>query len=162
MLFGAGTATPAAATKKLRVGMVGLGGRGTGTLGTIEGSALLAQKMEMVALADVNPETLEPHKSKGYALFGTASELIQVNIPSRFNCRVDLTGSLHSLPSLRLTIPGLLRAEWPHRHAVDRYPTLLPHKYRYRGVCSWIARPCLLYTSPSPRDLSTSRMPSSA
>ena len=26
----------------------------------------------------------------------------------------------------------------------------------------WIARICLLYTSPSPRDLSTSRMPSSA
>ena len=25
-----------------------------------------------------------------------------------------------------------------------------------------IAHPCLLYTSPSPRDLSTSRMPSSA
>ena len=26
----------------------------------------------------------------------------------------------------------------------------------------WIKRACLLYTSPSPRDLSTSRMPSSA
>jgi len=67
--------------------MVGLGGRGTGTLGTIEGSALLAQKMEMVALADINPEALEPHKAKGYALFGTASELIQVNIQSRVQPR---------------------------------------------------------------------------
>lgn len=106
---GACTISPAAAaTKKLRVGMVGLGGRGTGTLGTIErlslssslslprplwlsfvlcitcvvlraGSALLAQKMEMVALADVDPARLEPHKSKGYALFGTASEMIQVS-----------------------------------------------------------------------------------
>ena len=28
-----------------------------------------------------------------------------------------------------------------------------------RQMCAWI---CLLYTSPSPRDLSTSRMPSSA
>lgn len=74
------THTSAAGTKKLRVGMVGLGGRGTGTLGTIEGSDLLAQKMEMVALADVDPEALEPHRSKGYALFGTASELIQVNL----------------------------------------------------------------------------------
>ena len=27
---------------------------------------------------------------------------------------------------------------------------------------SWLSLPCLLYTSPSPRDLSTSRMPSSA
>eukprot|EP00829_Urostomides_striatus_P017624 TRINITY_DN614_c0_g2_i5.p2 TRINITY_DN614_c0_g2~~TRINITY_DN614_c0_g2_i5.p2 ORF type:complete len:134 (-),score=57.90 TRINITY_DN614_c0_g2_i5:18-377(-) len=31
------------------------------------------------------------------------------------------------------------------------------------GICCvWIPNPCLLYTSPSPRDLSTSRMPSSA
>ena len=29
------------------------------------------------------------------------------------------------------------------------------------GFCLWLKR-CLLYTSPSPRDLSTSRMPSSA
>ena len=29
------------------------------------------------------------------------------------------------------------------------------------GVATW-SPPCLLYTSPSPRDLSTSRMPSSA
>ena len=73
---------PAATSKarqKLQVGMVGLGGRGTGTLGTIEGSALLAEKMEMVALADVDADALEPHKSKGYALFSTASELIQVS-----------------------------------------------------------------------------------
>ena len=32
-------------------------------------------------------------------------------------------------------------------------------KGRLRSTCSWA---CLLYTSPSPRDLSTSRMPSSA
>ena len=41
---------------------------------------------------------------------------------------------------------------------------------REDGVSTWLnnskrirlANPCLLYTSPSPRDLSTSRMPSSA
>ena len=33
----------------------------------------------------------------------------------------------------------------------------LPH-----GICDKTAKACLLYTSPSPRDLSTSRMPSSA
>ena len=35
----------------------------------------------------------------------------------------------------------------------------------FRLTCdgkSYICNPCLLYTSPSPRDLSTSRMPSSA
>ena len=30
------------------------------------------------------------------------------------------------------------------------------------GSCAWLDVHCLLYTSPSPRDLSTSRMPSSA
>jgi len=32
----------------------------------------------------------------------------------------------------------------------------------YKRVEDWHGTPCLLYTSPSPRDLSTSRMPSSA
>ena len=32
----------------------------------------------------------------------------------------------------------------------------------YEEVASLIIKDCLLYTSPSPRDLSTSRMPSSA
>eukprot|EP00831_Metopus_contortus_P017032 TRINITY_DN17171_c0_g1_i5.p2 TRINITY_DN17171_c0_g1~~TRINITY_DN17171_c0_g1_i5.p2 ORF type:complete len:104 (+),score=22.49 TRINITY_DN17171_c0_g1_i5:130-441(+) len=36
------------------------------------------------------------------------------------------------------------------------------HNYEERGMKVIIAKPCLLYTSPSPRDLSTSRMPSSA
>ena len=30
------------------------------------------------------------------------------------------------------------------------------------GFAAWATEDCLLYTSPSPRDLSTSRMPSSA
>jgi len=32
----------------------------------------------------------------------------------------------------------------------------------YGGGAGMVLKPCLLYTSPSPRDLSTSRMPSSA
>ena len=79
-LLGTPAAAPTAARaprNKLRVGMVGLGGRGTGTLGTMEKSARLLAKMEIVALADVDAERLAPHKDKGYALFGTASELIQ-------------------------------------------------------------------------------------
>ena len=42
---------------------------------------------------------------------------------------------------------------WELMHAVDEY---IPTPVREED------RPCLLYTSPSPRDLSTSRMPSSA
>ena len=39
----------------------------------------------------------------------------------------------------------------------DSYETIL-----HLGATDWICDLCLLYTSPSPRDLSTSRMPSSA
>ena len=67
----------AAAGRNPKVGIVGLGGRGSSTLGTIEGSERLQEKMTVVALADVDAEALEPHKDKGYALFATASELIQ-------------------------------------------------------------------------------------
>ena len=36
------------------------------------------------------------------------------------------------------------------------------HYYQFTPVMGQIVDVCLLYTSPSPRDLSTSRMPSSA
>ena len=39
---------------------------------------------------------------------------------------------------------------------------LFPHLNVYENVCFGLKKLCLLYTSPSPRDLSTSRMPSSA
>ena len=42
-----------------------------------------------------------------------------------------------------------IRAQW------DNLEPMNPHRAAHYGVC-------LLYTSPSPRDLSTSRMPSSA
>ena len=35
-------------------------------------------------------------------------------------------------------------------------------KYNFTKIAAIESRGCLLYTSPSPRDLSTSRMPSSA
>ena len=37
-----------------------------------------------------------------------------------------------------------------------------PDNYNIGTAISYLLRACLLYTSPSPRDLSTSRMPSSA
>ena len=49
----------------------------------------------------------------------------------------------------------------------NRYFTLSATEENFKKhnkllIGSYIALPCLLYTSPSPRDLSTSRMPSSA
>ena len=46
----------------------------------------------------------------------------------------------------------------------DKPPVLLVHGTFTSGTEQYTAfyTPCLLYTSPSPRDLSTSRMPSSA
>ena len=50
-----------------------------------------------------------------------------------------------------------------HRIEHDLYPKvvseIIDHKIKYKNEC---VKFCLLYTSPSPRDLSTSRMPSSA
>ena len=43
------------------------------------------------------------------------------------------------------------------------YPKINPHKFFDKGEDTvWLDGGCLLYTSPSPRDLTTSRMPSSA
>ena len=46
--------------------------------------------------------------------------------------------------------------QWVAEHS-DHYCPICGENYRDRGN-----KTCLLYTSPSPRDLSTSRMPSSA
>ena len=72
------TAAAAADASLPRVGIVGLGGRGTGTLNTIEESELLQSKMNLVALCDIDPAALAPHAEKlGLTLFSDASELIQ-------------------------------------------------------------------------------------
>jgi len=57
-----------------------------------------------------------------------------------------------------------LGVHYPLAYAVDSSPLQL---YRVQGMPTTVflsssGRVCLLYTSPSPRDLSTSRMPSSA
>ena len=52
----------------------------------------------------------------------------------------------------------LVRHEQSAAHMADGFGRVS----RKPGVCFATSGPCLLYTSPSPRDLSTSRMPSSA
>ena len=59
-----------------------------------------------------------------------------------------------------------VRVDNPSEVGADRLVTALGATKRYKGdliiIDSGTATTCLLYTSPSPRDLSTSRMPSSA
>ena len=59
--------------------------------------------------------------------------------------------------------PGTLIIEGPYR--LSRNPIYLGMVLILSGQVMWfgaLSPACLLYTSPSPRDLSTSRMPSSA
>ena len=47
-------------------------------------------------------------------------------------------------------------------HITNAHLILTPVKQGYQAELTVSGKHCLLYTSPSPRDLSTSRMPSSA
>ena len=61
-------------------------------------------------------------------------------------------------------INDLIQCSLPEDHSVEpeAYIERLDHYYIDHLNKSTKVYPCLLYTSPSPRDLSTSRMPSSA
>ena len=45
---------------------------------------------------------------------------------------------------------------------IEGVPEAIPYEAMLNGLAMFDENICLLYTSPSPRDLSTSRMPSSA
>ena len=66
-----------------------------------------------------------------------------------------------------------IQTVWVYADAAERYADLIAGARRFGAVVNAVvpcescaaelrACGCLLYTSPSPRDLSTSRMPSSA
>ena len=70
---------------------------------------------------------------------------------------VDLGGTAIKLARIRADGTVLAEAQWPTpQPAVPGAVTM--------ALCEAIEQidPCLLYTSPSPRDISGSRMPSSA
>ena len=64
----------------------------------------------------------------------------------------------HYLVTFEMTRPGIAEVCALHLPNVSRSMRELVSD----GLVSEHTRACLLYTSPSPRDLSTSRMPSSA
>ena len=70
---------------------------------------------------------------------------------------------LPKLRELKEAITAVLRGPYTARFPAE--PTPLPEAFRGQPVFDedeCVGCGCLLYTSPSPRDLSTSRMPSSA
>ena len=85
--------------------------------------------------------------------------------PRTFNRRIAAISSLYrwaAEPS-RSAVTGVPRNPMPSRSLLHAEKTTLPLNEEQIGLLfAAITRACLLYTSPSPRDLSTSRMPSSA
>ena len=76
-----------------------------------------------------------------------------------------LAGDIDEIAKLGKTLP----ADWQTRLPDASTPytstiVFLVRKGNPKGIKDWgdLTKNCLLYTSPSPRDLSTSRMPSSA
>ena len=89
----------------------------------------------------------------------------QTRLTGLYDAAADMGGVIESFPDeslaqLNYRIEILedkdWEREWMQHYQPMRFGSAL-------WVCpSWLEPPCLLYTSPSPRDLSTSRMPSSA
>src|SRR5665811_107520 len=68
-----------------------------------------------------------------------------------------LDGQTHLKPSTRERYAGILR-----EHINPRWGTTKLADISHSAVQTWVSEVCLLYTSPSPRDRTRSRMPSSA
>ena len=59
-------------------------------------------------------------------------------------------------------VPGLRSTDYINTIPPEREPWFPGDEHIERRIRAYLRWNCLLYTSPSPRDLSTSRMPSSA
>ena len=79
-----------------------------------------------------------------------ASDKIQDLFTKSFREPSEIKNGISSLPEINFQPPMDIPHKIPNWNIKNR-PHNLP-----------AIKPCLLYTSPSPRDLSTSRMPSSA
>ena len=69
------------------------------------------------------------------------------------------TGDVRSLIDQMGRAGGFTATKLAHARDVLRDSIAMSDQ---EGVLNWLSFPCLLYTSPSPRDRSLSRMPSSA
>ena len=85
--------------------------------------------------------------------------------------RANYNGALSSRYLLFTDQPKTCSHDWVETIRVEheQFPGISLQRYRHfhrhasrLASCTYLFYVCLLYTSPSPRDLSTSRMPSSA
>ena len=82
-----------------------------------------------------------------------------VYVPSLYAPRYDTDGTLLAVEPIDAAIPALVEKQTWRGNTLSHSTVVTPE-------AAWpdihMVEVCLLYTSPSPRDLSTSRMPSSA
>ena len=87
----------------------------------------------------------------------TCSSQILADVLESFPKSVSVKQLAHNTGKTEKYIKSKIRAM-----KRDDVPITLKRGSRNNYVTTSMFEPCLLYTSPSPRDLSTSRMPSSA
>ena len=111
--------------------------------------------------------------------FGDSANPLLVSV--RSGARASMPGMMDTVLNLGLndeTVEGLAKLSGDRRFALDSYRRFITmysdvvlgvHHHTYEDILEnhkddqgYMLDTCLLYTSPSPRDLSTSRMPSSA
>ena len=83
-------------------------------------------------------------------IFKTFKEINQLELVRQAGIRQQY---IDQSVSLNLAFPAVANPKWINQVHLDAWK---------KGIKTLYYMSCLLYTSPSPRDLSTSRMPSSA
>ena len=99
---------------------------------------------------------LIPMQCEYYALEGL-SDLVGTikRVKKQLNPAIEIEGLLRTLFDKRNTLAQQVSDELSSHFGSKVYKTIIPRNVR-------LAEACLLYTSPSPRDRTRSRMPSSA
>ena len=124
------------------------------------------------SLEEVDPKLLETYEKLGIPLHERA-KLAGVAVDAVFDSVSVVTTFKDKLAEAGVIFCSFSEAAIDHPELIEKYlGTVVPIKDNYfaalnsavfsDGTFVYIPKGCLLYTSPSPRDLSTSRMPSSA
>ena len=120
-----------------------------------------------LSLYDYNLSNLQPH-FPGYPVFCFFAKIIYLTIPS-MGIAFSIIGAISTFViiyfSLRLGNTEIKSPEGAFMAVIIFFNPmiwLMGNRYMPDLMGLALVSACLLYTSPSPRDLSTSRMPSSA